>query len=141
MPALIFYGGVGEIGGNKILLEDQDTRIFLDFGQSFTFGEDYFVEWLRPRSINGLGDYFEFDLLPDVCGLYSEKQLEGPHIDYCMPISTTWPTSLSLMKRFQFIWEKQLLNSSKPKKPLVSLITVIITTKPFAPVTREKLAP
>jgi len=32
---LSFYGGVEEIGGNKILLEDDDTRIFLDFGMSF----------------------------------------------------------------------------------------------------------
>ncbi len=26
---LTFYGGVNEIGGNKILLEDGDTRVFL----------------------------------------------------------------------------------------------------------------
>ena len=32
MPSVSFYGGVNEIGGNKILLEDNDTRIFLDFG-------------------------------------------------------------------------------------------------------------
>jgi mRNA degradation ribonuclease J1/J2 len=30
MTSLTFYGGVSEIGGNKILLEDQDTRMFLD---------------------------------------------------------------------------------------------------------------
>jgi len=27
MTFLIFHGGVGEIGGNKILLEDRDTRV------------------------------------------------------------------------------------------------------------------
>jgi len=27
------YDGVGEIGGNKVLLEDEDTRIFMDFGE------------------------------------------------------------------------------------------------------------
>ena len=37
MTSLTFYGGVNEIGGNKILLEDRDTKIFLDFGQSFIF--------------------------------------------------------------------------------------------------------
>jgi mRNA degradation ribonuclease J1/J2 len=31
-----FYGGVNEIGGNKILLEDKDTRVFLDFGKGFS---------------------------------------------------------------------------------------------------------
>ncbi|NIP67135.1 MBL fold metallo-hydrolase, partial [Candidatus Bathyarchaeota archaeon] len=60
MVYLTFYGGVDEIGGNKILLEDGDIRIFLDFGQSFTRGADYFTGWLAPRGINGLGDYFEF---------------------------------------------------------------------------------
>jgi len=42
MVKLIFYGGVNEIGGNKILLEDKGTKIFLDFGQSFAFGAEYF---------------------------------------------------------------------------------------------------
>ena len=56
---LTFYGGVNEIGGNKILLEDKKVRIFLDFGQSFTMGKEYFTGWLRPRAINGLGDYFD----------------------------------------------------------------------------------
>jgi len=32
MTSLTFYGGVNEIGGNKILLEDKDTKIFLGFG-------------------------------------------------------------------------------------------------------------
>jgi len=43
--SLTFYGGVGEIGENKILLEDKDTRIFIDFGKSFSrranFSEGY----------------------------------------------------------------------------------------------------
>lgn len=36
VTGLTFYGGVNEIGGNKILLEDKDTRVFLDFGKSFS---------------------------------------------------------------------------------------------------------
>lgn len=35
MTSLRFFGGVGEIRGNKILLEEEDTRIFLDFGKSY----------------------------------------------------------------------------------------------------------
>jgi len=35
MSKLTFFGGVNETGGNKILLEDQGTKIFLDFGMSF----------------------------------------------------------------------------------------------------------
>ena len=33
--SLTFYGGVNEIGGNKILIEGDKTRLFLDFGMSF----------------------------------------------------------------------------------------------------------
>jgi ribonuclease J len=68
MVKLIFYGG-----GNKIHLEDKGTKIFLDFGQSFTFGSEFFASWLQPRGINGLGDYFEFNLLPKISGLYSKE--------------------------------------------------------------------
>lgn len=85
MVMLTFYGGVNEIGGNKVLLEDKETRIFLDFGQSFTFGEDYFTGWLGPRRINGLGDYFEFNLLPKIVGVYARKQLAFTDLPYAEP--------------------------------------------------------
>ena len=85
MASLTFYGGVDEIGGNKVLLEDGKAKIFLDFGQSFTFGCDYFTGWLSPRGINGLGDYFEFDLLPKLKGLYAQEQLAFTGLPYCKP--------------------------------------------------------
>jgi ribonuclease J len=85
MAQLWFFGGVGEIGGNKILLEEGDIRIWLDFGQSFTMGSDYYINWLQPRRTNGLGDYFEFNLTPKIPGLYSENMLEGTELKYEEP--------------------------------------------------------
>jgi ribonuclease J len=85
MAKLTFYGGVGEIGGNKILVEDKGTRIFFDFGESFGFGVDYFAGWLEARAINGLGDYFEFGLLPKIKGLYSKKLLASTDLAYMKP--------------------------------------------------------
>lgn len=85
MVKLTFYGGVNEIGGNKILLEDKKTRILLDFGQSFTFGNEYFTGWLTPRAINGLGDYFAFNLLPRISGLYSQEMLSNTDLPYAEP--------------------------------------------------------
>jgi hypothetical protein len=35
MVSITVYGGAGVIGGNKILLEDGDTRLFLDFGTDY----------------------------------------------------------------------------------------------------------
>jgi ribonuclease J len=85
MVKLTFYGGVNEIGGNKILLQEKKTKIMLDFGQSFTFGADYFTGYLAARSINGLGDYFEFDLLPRIKGLYAREQLASTNLAYAEP--------------------------------------------------------
>lgn len=83
--SITFYGGINEIGGNKVLLDDKGTRIFLDFGQSFTMGCDYFTNWLNPRSINGLGDYFEFNLLPKIEGIYAKKKLRFTDLKYNEP--------------------------------------------------------
>ena len=85
MVSLTFYGGVNEIGGNKVLLEDKDTRFFLDFGMSFSFGVDYFTGFLQPRRVNGLGDYFEFNLLPKLKGLYSKELLAYTDLKYRKP--------------------------------------------------------
>ena len=82
---LTFYGGVGEIGGNKILLEDRDAKILFDFGSGFSDGLDFFSSGIEPRRVNGLGDYFEFGLMPKIKGLYSEDELEGTSVKYSKP--------------------------------------------------------
>jgi ribonuclease J len=76
MVSLTFYGGVNEIGGNKILLEDRGTKIFLDFGMSFNQAGKYFSEFLQPRKLNGVDDFIEFGLLPDLKGLYRKDFIE-----------------------------------------------------------------
>jgi len=84
MVSLTFFGGVSEIGGNKILLEDKKTRIFLDFGRSFTLLDGYFVpeSYLLPRNRFGLRDYFAFGLVPKLPGLYSRWALERTDLPY-----------------------------------------------------------
>ncbi len=70
MTNLTFYGGVNEIGGNKFLIEDKGTKIFLDFGMQMGKANNYFAEFLKPRKLNGIGDLLEFGLLPKLRGLY-----------------------------------------------------------------------
>jgi ribonuclease J len=72
MIKLTFYGGVNEIGGNKVLLEDGATRLFFDFGTSFAKRYRYFEEYLKPRAGAGLLDLLELGLLPPLQGLYRE---------------------------------------------------------------------
>ena len=75
MTTLTFYGGVKEIGGNKILLEDSGTKIFLDFGMSFSRRGKFFEEFLTPRTANGIGDFLTIGLIPDIEGIYREDLL------------------------------------------------------------------
>jgi len=85
MTSLTFYGGVGEVGGNKIMVEDKGTKIMLDFGIAFNTGEDYWINWLQPRSAKPLKDRFEFGMLPKIKGLYRKDLLEGTGLKYVKP--------------------------------------------------------
>lgn len=72
MTGITFYGGVNEVGGNKILLEDKGTKVFLDFGMSFGRVGKYFEEYVKPRTSNGIVDYFKMGLVPDLPGIYRD---------------------------------------------------------------------
>jgi ribonuclease J len=68
VTSVTFHGGVNEIGGNKILIEDKGTKILLDFGMSYGERAKFYSEpWLSPRGENGL---LEFGILPNVPGIY-----------------------------------------------------------------------
>ena len=76
MTSLTFYGGVNEIGGNKILLEDKDTKVFLDFGMSFGKRGAYFDEFMSPRVSTGLKDFIEMGLVPNLQNVYRTDLLK-----------------------------------------------------------------
>jgi ribonuclease J len=67
---ITFYGGVGEIGGNKILLESQKTSLFLDFGTSMGYESDFFSDFLQPRVNTALKDRLTIGALPKINGIY-----------------------------------------------------------------------
>jgi ribonuclease J len=49
-------------------VEDKGTKIFLDFGMQMGKVNQYFTEFLNPCTCNGMGDVFEFGLLPKLKG-------------------------------------------------------------------------
>ncbi|HMD78704.1 MAG TPA: MBL fold metallo-hydrolase, partial [Nitrososphaerales archaeon] len=59
--------------------------VLLDFGAGFTEGSDYFDSSISPRPVNEAGDLFEFDLLPEIPGLYSERALSNTGLKYRGP--------------------------------------------------------
>ncbi|MEM2866775.1 MAG: MBL fold metallo-hydrolase [Candidatus Hadarchaeales archaeon] len=62
------FGGTWEIGGNQILLEGRESKVFLDFGKNFAregrYFEDPYLTARKPQQLHELG------LLPRVPGLY-----------------------------------------------------------------------
>lgn len=67
------YGGAGVIGGNKILLQADNTTISFDFGINYDLWSQYFEEYLKPRASRGLADLFEIGLLPPLKGIYRSE--------------------------------------------------------------------
>ncbi|MCI4372205.1 MAG: MBL fold metallo-hydrolase [Thermoplasmata archaeon] len=85
-PTVRFLGGVREIGGNKILIEDGPDRVLFDFGPSFSPRiEEYYRDYLQPRSTAKAKDLLEFDLLPRIPGLYSRESLADSDLAYTEP--------------------------------------------------------
>ncbi|MBP0133997.1 MAG: MBL fold metallo-hydrolase, partial [Nitrosarchaeum sp.] len=109
MTNITFHGGVQEIGGNKFLVEDKGTKVFMDFGMSFSAENQYFSEFLKPRGANSLTDLIELGILPRVEGLYrtdyarhmgfggnEETKISGillthAHLDHCAYIKYLRP--------------------------------------------------
>jgi len=72
---LTFYGGVNEIGGNKILIQDGDTKVFFDFGMSFAMKKQFYSPpFLSPKSEKSLR---ELGILPKIKGIYIDEEFPG----------------------------------------------------------------
>ena len=79
MAELTFYGGVGEIGGNKILLAEKNNGVFLDFGQNFEKENSYFrYPYLQPREEKHL---LSLGILPSIPGIYKKSSEEEHGIE------------------------------------------------------------
>jgi len=76
--ALTFYGGVNEIGGNKILIQDRDTKVFFDFGMSFSMKKQFYSPpFLTPKSEKSLQ---ALGILPKLEGIYKFDK-KTPEVD------------------------------------------------------------
>ncbi|MBY9017012.1 MAG: MBL fold metallo-hydrolase, partial [Candidatus Lokiarchaeota archaeon] len=64
------FGGVNEIGGNKIFISVGDKKFLFDFGLSFGENQRFFSEFLNPRKLNGIIDYLYLGLIPSINKLY-----------------------------------------------------------------------
>ncbi len=64
------FDGQDTIGGTKILLEQGEDRLLVDFGTNYQRMSRYYEEYLQPRPSRGITDYLALGLLPELGGAY-----------------------------------------------------------------------
>ena len=69
------FGGVNDIGGNKILVKFDEGSIFFDFGLSYSQESLFFEEFLQPRSGCKIHDLLKLGMLPRIDGIYRQDAL------------------------------------------------------------------
>lgn len=72
MARITCYDGVNCIGGNKILLEDGEARLFFDFGKNFGAEGQFYEEFIQPKTLAGIYEPLQMGLLPPFADLYRE---------------------------------------------------------------------
>jgi ribonuclease J len=70
------FGGIHEIGGNKVFITVGDKKFLFDFGLSFNESSQYFSEFLSPRRFNGIIDYLYLGLIPPLNNFYRKDFVE-----------------------------------------------------------------
>jgi ribonuclease J len=89
---LTFYGGVEEIGGNKILVQTENGTVLLDFGRRMGYTQDYFSGFHQIRSKNALRDMIRLGILPKINGIYAPHLIDmtvlfgGPEVTNKVPV-------------------------------------------------------
>jgi len=91
MVDLTFYGGVKEIGGNKILVESDDGTVLLDFGRRMGLTGEYYSEFLQVRSNSALRDFLRLGILPEIDGIYNEPYLDSSTMLSCPVFTLNFP--------------------------------------------------
>jgi ribonuclease J len=100
MVELNFYGGINEIGGNKVLLKSQKGSVFLDFGLSYSQEGRFFEEFLKPRTNSKYYDLVKLGILPKLDGIY-RKDIFCPEgfSNNCTPTPELWQSELQCYEK------------------------------------------
>ena len=75
MVAVEFWGGLGVIGGSKIMIEDGGHRVLLDIGLDIPSGRDPFRRPVPPRPGRELSDRLRMGVAPRIPGLFDPAAL------------------------------------------------------------------
>lgn len=85
---LMVLEGRNTIGGTKVLLYENDHGLLLDFGMNYTRYGQFFEEYMKPRSVVGLGDLWTTGLVSHYLQLYRPDTILTPFADnQALPVS------------------------------------------------------
>jgi len=119
MTKITFYGGINRIGGNFIILEDNEYRILLDCGRDFSKESEFYHDFLAPRNGNGIRDYLKLGLIPRLDGIYRHDLLEMANLNLWLEI---WG------KKAEYLFKDDLLSyieyKEKYGKPFIDAILI-----------------
>jgi len=85
MANLSFFGGIGNIGGNCVILEDNGINIMLDNGMCFSKEGELYKDFLAARMGNDLRDFLNLNLVPKIPGIYGKEKLNDECLDEVDP--------------------------------------------------------
>jgi len=114
MVSLTFYGGVNEIGGNKVLVESGDGNVLLDFGRRMGVTGQYYSEFLQLRSNNALRDFLRLGVVPRLDGVYYEPYLKTSSMLVCPVFMLNFP-----YHEAPDYWDNPDITPCNPEKPRV----------------------
>lgn len=142
---LTFYGGVNEIGGNKILLQTEDGSVLLDFGRRMGEYNKFLSESLVVRSKNVLRDMLRLGILPKMDGIFTphlvdmivlfeneevaKKVPSDKALDY-WKTTDVCPCNLSIRRLMAFLSRTHILTISKMSAFLIPAFLFTVPRRP-----------
>ncbi len=81
MVSLQFFGAIGAIGGNCIIVEEEGHRVMLDNGMNFGVDGLFYKDFLMARSGNGMRDLLALGIIHPVPGIYARSAINDSAID------------------------------------------------------------
>jgi len=116
---ITFYGGLGEIGGNKVMIECEGSRLLIDFGRNFRLEDSFFQHPYDPPL--DVGDLVRTGIVPDIPELYANGEaveavvISHAHTDHYGHIPLLAPGTRVLMgETAKMIIDARLESMARP---------------------------
>ena len=119
MSSITFYGGVEEIGGNKILVKTDNGNVLLDFGRRMGEASEYYSEFLQIRSKNALRDMIRLGLLPPLNSLYASH-----FVDSTMLLKEAADIAKIPVDKASEYWKLETVTANDPAAPGVDAVFI-----------------